>query len=70
MKRYTAFLLLFILLAAAGTAQQMKYTSAAHAWNADSLGNHRAVVVYSGNAKAARVIIGWRRRDAAPRRAV
>ena len=66
MKRYTAFLLPFILLAAAGTAQQMKYTSAAHAWNADSLGNHRAVVVYSGNAKAARVIIGWRRRDAAP----
>ena len=64
--RYTAFVLLFVLMAGLCSAQQIKYTTAANGWNADSLGNHRAVVLYSGNARAARVTIAWRRRDAHP----
>ena len=55
-----------ILLAAISAAQQIKYTNANNGWNADSLGNHRAVVVYTGTGKMARVVIEWRRRDNNP----
>jgi hypothetical protein len=47
-------------------AQELKYTSGNHTWNADSLGNHRAVVAFSGTGKVARVIVPWRRRDEQP----
>ncbi|MCW3462290.1 glycoside hydrolase domain-containing protein [Chitinophaga nivalis] len=47
-------------------AQQVKYTVGNNSWNADSLGNHRAVVSFNGNGKVARVIIPWRRRDEHP----
>ncbi len=65
-KRYTAFVLLFILMAGFCSAQPIRYTIATNGWNADSLGNHRAVVLFKGNAKAARVIIDWRRHDVHP----
>ena len=35
-------------------------------WNADSLGNHRAVINYDGSTKAAHVVIPWRRKDVSP----
>ena len=60
------FLGLFILLAGTSSGQQIKYTSANNDWNADSLGNHRAVVMYAGKGKIARVVIEWRRRDNSP----
>nr|WP_258539367.1 glycoside hydrolase domain-containing protein [Chitinophaga oryzae] len=44
----------------------MKYTAGNNSWNADSLGNHRAVVSFSGASGPARVIIPWRRHDHHP----
>lgn len=43
--------------------QELKYASASTSWNADSLGNHRAVVHVAQSAKAAHVVIPWRRHD-------
>ncbi|PSL49172.1 hypothetical protein CLV51_101502 [Chitinophaga niastensis] len=51
---------------AAATAQQVKYTVGNNNWDADSLGNHRAVVTFNGTDKVARVVIPWRRRDEHP----
>ena len=48
------------------TAQQTKYTDGKNSWNPDSLGNHRAVVQFSGKGNIARAVIGWRRRDFHP----
>jgi len=59
-------LLACVLFAVTSPAQQIKYTSSNGAWNADSLGNHRAVVSYNGSGKLARVIIEWRRHDSSP----
>lgn len=59
-------LCLFLLCAAAAQAQQINYTSSNNGWDADSLGNHRAVVLYSGQGKVAKVNIEWRRRDEEP----
>ncbi len=47
-------------------AQKIVYSSGNNAWNADSLGNHRAIVSYNGNGKIAKLVIEWRRRDEAP----
>src|ERR1700751_5799659 len=48
------------------TAQQVKYTNGNSSWNPDSLGNHRALVQFSGAGKIAKTIIPWRRRDMNP----
>lgn len=47
-------------------AQEVKYTIGNPTWMADSLGNHRAVVVFNGSGNIARVLIPWRRRDENP----
>ena len=47
-------------------AQTLKYTNGNNAWNADSLGNHRVVLQFSGNGKVAHALIKWRRRDENP----
>lgn len=47
-------------------AQELPYTICENCWNADSLGNHRAVVQVPAAGKVASVKIGWRRRDANP----
>jgi hypothetical protein len=47
-------------------AQIIKYTNGNDRWNADSLGNQRAVVNFNGAANIAKVIIQWRRRDEMP----
>ena len=57
---------LFLLIANLLQAQEVKYTSANDSWNADSLGNHRAVVRFNGEGNVAKAIIEWRRRDSDP----
>ncbi len=54
------------MLANIAFGQQVKYTVANNSWNADSLGNHRAVVNYKGTGKWAFVNIEWRRWDYHP----
>ncbi len=62
-------LLLFIfLLPVLNTvfAQQLKFSSANNNWNADSLGNFRAIVRVTKPADVIRTYIQWRRRDQRP----
>nr|WP_205944161.1 glycoside hydrolase domain-containing protein [Pedobacter sp. HDW13] len=47
-------------------AQTLKYTNGNSSWNADSLGNHRVVIQFSGTGKIAHAKIDWRRRDEHP----
>ncbi len=47
-------------------AQEIKYTNGNNSWNADSLGNQRAIVSYNGIGKIAKVNIVWRRSDPNP----
>ena len=56
----------FSILLTAVRAQEIKHSSCPGCWNADSLGNHRAVVRFDGPGKIARVLIPWRRRDLHP----
>jgi len=45
------------------TAQSLKYISGNNSWNADSLGNHRAVVMVPASGVVSKAFIEWRRRD-------
>ncbi|RNL51258.1 glycoside hydrolase domain-containing protein [Pedobacter jejuensis] len=47
-------------------AQTLKYTNGNNQWNADSLGNHRVIVLYNGSGSVAHTKIDWRRRDEHP----
>ena len=47
-------------------AQQIPYTNGNDSWNPDLLGNHRAIVEYSGKDVVAKTTIEWRRRDNNP----
>ncbi|MFV8327542.1 glycoside hydrolase domain-containing protein [Flavobacterium sp. ZS1P14] len=47
-------------------AQQIAYTNGNDSWNPDVLGNHRAIVHYSGKGAVAKVTVEWRRRDENP----
>jgi hypothetical protein len=47
-------------------AQQISYTNGNDSWNPDVLGNHRAIVQYSGKGAIAKATIEWRRRDENP----
>jgi len=66
LKKMTLLVWLLAGMSAVSIAQQVQYTVTASGWNADSLGNQRAVVNYTGAGKLARVIIEWRRRDMDP----
>jgi hypothetical protein len=59
------FILLILIAASAAVvrSQEIPYTSGEIGWDPDSLGNHRAVVKFSGKGRVARVVIPWRRRD-------
>lgn len=59
-------LFLFLFLTTLLQAQEVKYTSGNNSWNADSLGNHRAVVQFNGEGDVAKAVIEWRRRDDDP----
>ena len=58
--------LCFLLFTKSLAAQQISYTDGKDNWNPDSLGNHRAVVIFTGKGNIAKTIIGWRRRDENP----
>lgn len=47
-------------------AQELRFTDGHQAWNPDSLGNHRAVVQFTGSGTVAKLHIPWRRCDANP----
>ncbi|MEO6134609.1 MAG: glycoside hydrolase domain-containing protein, partial [Ginsengibacter sp.] len=49
-----------------GFSQVIPYTNCLNCWNADSLGNHRAVIQYTGNKNITKATIPWRRRDHNP----
>ncbi|MBS1746612.1 MAG: hypothetical protein JST21_10635 [Bacteroidetes bacterium] len=62
-------LLVFIFILFAGTvinAQSLRFSSANNNWNADSLGNFRAIVRVINNVDIVRTYIEWRRRDEHP----
>jgi hypothetical protein len=56
-------LLLVAIVCCAGRAQTVKYISGNNSWNADSLGNQRAVVNVLKASAVSKVMIWWRRRD-------
>ncbi len=58
--------LLFQLFLIECDAQEVKFTVSKEGWNADSLGNHRAIVRYKGTTRAVKVTVPWRRRDYNP----
>ena len=66
MQKRHLFIFLCISLAFATHAQNIPYTSCPGCWNADSLGNHRAVIRFDGPGSVAHVYIPWRRRDPDP----
>lgn len=45
---------------------QIKYSDGNDSWNPNQLGNHRAVVAFSGSGNVAKTTIEWRRRDTNP----
>jgi len=45
---------------------QIKYSNGNDSWNPNQLGNHRAVVAFSGSGNVAKTTIEWRRRDTNP----
>ncbi|MHC0445581.1 glycoside hydrolase domain-containing protein [Flavobacterium sp. 3-218] len=45
---------------------QIKYSDGNDSWNPDKLGNHRAVIAFSGSGNVAKTTIEWRRRDNNP----
>jgi hypothetical protein len=62
LKRIITTLVLFFLLYTS-IAQPIKYSDGNNSWDADSLGNHRATVIFNGNGSIAKTIIVWRRQD-------
>ena len=54
---------LFVFISFSVGAQSLKYISGNDSWNADSLGNHRAVVEVTASGSVAKVVLEWRRRD-------
>ncbi|RZK59778.1 MAG: hypothetical protein EOO91_03940, partial [Pedobacter sp.] len=66
MKKLIASILFLSAISFYTNAQEIKYTKGKNAWNADSLGNQRALVSFVGIGKVAKVIIPWRRSDPNP----
>ncbi|MFM9907739.1 MAG: glycoside hydrolase domain-containing protein [Chitinophagaceae bacterium] len=60
------FILLPLFFPLINFCQELPYTIPEKSWDADSLGNHRAVIHFSGDGKIAFVKIPWRRRDVNP----
>ena len=56
----------FFILSIPLAAQQIRYTDGNDSWNPNLLGNHRAVVEFSGKGDIAKTTIAWRRRDQNP----
>src|ERR1700710_1972608 len=62
----TLFVFLLIVAGMHGYSQKIPYTNCTNCWAPDSLGNHRAVIDFTGTGQIAKVIIPWRRRDLNP----
>ncbi len=60
------FFSIAVLLFSSVKAQEVPFVITTKAWNADSLGNHRAVVAVQQPATAVKVYLPWRRRDQHP----
>ncbi|RKR85742.1 hypothetical protein BDD43_6014 [Mucilaginibacter gracilis] len=60
----------FFILCASAFAQPVKYINGNNSWNADSLGNHRAVVNVVAPGAVSKVLIDWRRHDDPANKAV
>jgi hypothetical protein len=60
------FVICLLLTSRVLFAQDLKYTDGNNNWNPDLLGNHRAVVQFSGKGNVAKTTIEWRRRDEKP----
>ena len=60
------FLMVLALAASCAQAQQPRFTAGHNEWNADSLGNIRAVVEVAGSGRLAKAVINWRRPDEHP----
>src|ERR1700753_3697897 len=65
MMKVISICILLLVLVSQGNAQLLPFASRNNEWNADSLGNHRAVVSAS-SIGIARVVIAWRRPDTHP----
>ncbi len=63
---YLIPLCIFLLTIERSDAQDLPFRPATHEWNADSLGNVRAIVSVDREGPVASVIIPWRRSDAHP----
>ncbi|MES2418045.1 MAG: glycoside hydrolase domain-containing protein [Bacteroidota bacterium] len=63
MKNLFAVVVLLSLFSCRVNAQELPYKSANNNWNADSLGNQRAIVNFTGTGNIAKVNIAWRRSD-------
>lgn len=66
MKKIINYLFFVCVIPAIGFAQELHYQSSVDGWNADSLGNQRVLVNFTGEGNVARVLIPWRRRDLHP----
>jgi hypothetical protein len=66
LRRLTPFAAAAAWLLAAGTARSQEVRHGTGTWDADTLGNHRAVLEVAAPADAVRAVIPWRRRDADP----
>jgi hypothetical protein len=62
----TSLALAFCCFTFLSFAQQVPYTSGNNGWKEDSLGNHRAVIVFNGDGNVANVVVPWRRNDVSP----
>ncbi|MDQ6609094.1 MAG: DUF6067 family protein, partial [Bacteroidota bacterium] len=62
----TMYAVIILFISSTVHAQVIPYTDCVDCWNADSLGNHRAIVQFNGTGNIAKVIIPWRRRDNDP----
>ncbi|WP_281322959.1 glycoside hydrolase domain-containing protein [Flavobacterium aestivum] len=60
------FALCLFITTGALQAQELKYTDGNDSWNPDLLGNHRAIVQFTGSGTVAKTTIDWRRRDENP----
>jgi hypothetical protein len=60
------FALCLFITTGALSAQELKYTDGNDSWNPDLLGNHRAIVQFTGSGTVAKTTIDWRRRDEKP----
>lgn len=64
--RKILFLLLISCMVSHVSGQTIPYTIGHNNWDADSLGNQRALVNCSGTGKYARLVLPWRRNDSFP----